>query len=81
MKNLKSFLRRGEVLEVLKMGNYGSSSFRKAIEKAYMSDSFTKYIVGNSIIFEQGSGRLVKVPADIVEDVIGTELQVSRRVA
>lgn len=81
MKNLKKLLKQGEILEVLKVGGYGKSEFRRAIEIAYMSDEFEKYVVGNNVVFKQGSGRTVTIPMDIVEDVIGVELQISRRVA
>ena len=46
-----------------------------------MSDQFTVYILKNMVVFEQGAKRIVKVPVDIVEDIIGTELQISRRAA
>ena len=46
-----------------------------------MDDSFTKYIIKNNVCFEQGSGRVAYVPVDIVEDIIGTELAISRRAA
>lgn len=70
-----------EVMEILKGERYGSSSFRKAVEKAYMSSNFTKYLVGNNVVFEQGSGRCVSIPVDIVEDILGVEVQLSRRAA
>lgn len=82
MEKLKNLFKKDvEVLEVLKGGEYGSSSFRRAVEKAYMSDSFEKYMIGNNVYFEQGSGRIAVVPKDIVEDILGVEPQVSRRAA
>ncbi len=71
MKNLKKLLKKGEVLEVLKIGSYGSSEFRKAVEHAYMSNSFDKEVVGKNMKFQQGYGREVLVPIDIVEDIVG----------
>ena len=44
-------------------------------------DYYTKYIKEKNVCFEQGSGRVASVPIDIVEDVIGVELKLSRRVA
>lgn len=83
MKSLKNLLRGNEVeiMEILKGEKYGSCKFRRAVEKAYMSSSFVKYIVGNNVVFEQGSGRKVSIPVDIVEDIIGVEIQLSRRAA
>lgn len=81
MKKLMNLFKRKEEFEVLKEGDYGSYAFRKAVQKAYMSDQFTVYIVKDMVVFEQGAKRIVKVPVDIVEDIIGTELQISRRAA
>ena len=80
---MKKFLKgnKKEVMEILKEEKYGSSSFRRAIEKAYMSSSFTKYTVGNNVVFEQGASRKVSVPLDIVEDIVGVKVQLSRRAA
>ncbi len=71
MKNLKKLLKKGEVLDVLRIGSYGSHEFRKAVEHAYMSNSFEKQVVGKFMEFKQGSGRIVLVPIDIVEDIVG----------
>ena len=65
----------------MKEEKFGSYKFRRAIETAYMDESFTKYIIKNNVCFEQGSGRVAYVPVDIVEDIIGTELAISRRAA
>lgn len=54
-----------------KEANWGSSKFRKTLQKAYMSISIDKYIIGDNVIFQQGSRRKVVIPKDIVEDVIG----------
>lgn len=70
-----------DLIEVLKEGDYSKSSFRRAVEMAYMSEKIVKYTIANDVCFEQGAGRKVFVPIDIVEDVIGVELQLSRRVA
>lgn len=70
-----------DLIEVLKEGDYSKSSFRRAVEMAYMSDGVTKYIKEKNVCFEQGSGRIASIPIDIVEDIIGVELQLSRRVA
>ena len=78
---LKNLLKKEDTFNVLKEGNYGNYTFRKAVQKAYMSDQFTVYIVKDMVAFEQGAKRIVKVPVDIVEDIIGTELQISRRAA
>lgn len=80
MKNLLKGTKM-DVMEILKGEKYGSCKFRRAVEKAYMSSSFVKYIVGNNVVFEQGSGRKVSIPVDIVEDIIGVEIQLSRRAA
>ena len=61
--------------------NFGSSRFRKCLQKAYMSESIDKYLVGNNVVFKQGSGRTVYVPRDIVEDIIGISIDLPRRVA
>lgn len=71
MKNLKKLLKNGEILDVLKIGSYGSNEFRKAVEHAYMSNSFEKQVVGKYMKFEQGYGRDVLIPIDIVEDIVG----------
>ncbi len=78
---VKKLLKEGKIIEVLKMASFGSTEFRKAVQKAYMSNDYEKYIVGKDVCFEQGSGRVAKVPMDIVEDIIGTAMQLSRRVA
>ena len=70
-----------DLIEVLKEGDYSKSSFRRAAEIAYMSEGVTKYIKEKNVCFEQGSGRVASIPIDIVEDIIGVELQLSRRVA
>lgn len=80
MKNLLKGTKK-DVMEILKGEKYGSCKFRRAVEKAYMSSSFVKYTVGNNVVFEQGSGRKVSIPVDIVEDIIGVEIQLSRRAA
>lgn len=82
MEKLKNLLlKKEETFNVLKEGKSGSYAFRKAVQKAYMSENFTKYLVKDMVVFEQGAKRIVKVPVDIVEDIIGTELQLSRRAA
>lgn len=81
MKNMRKNLKKEGILEVLKGEKFGSYKFRRAIEKAYMDESFIKYIIKNNVCFEQGSGRVAYVPVDIVEDIIGTELAISRRAA
>ena len=81
MKNMRKNLKKRELLDVLKGASYGSHKFRRAVEKAYMDDSFIKYIINNNVCFEQGSGRIAYVPLDIVEDIIGTDLAISRRAA
>ena len=70
-----------DLIEVLKEGDYSKCSFRRAVEIAYMSEGVTKYIKEKNVCFEQGSGRVASIPIDIVEDIIGVELQLSRRVA
>lgn len=67
MKLLKN---KKEVFEILREGRYETRAFRKAVEKAYMS-GFDIKVVGNDVIFEQGSGRSVRIPLDIVEEIIG----------
>ncbi|MGN1012428.1 MAG: hypothetical protein ACI4ON_01185 [Clostridia bacterium] len=81
MRNFRKNFKNEEVFKVLKGASYGSHKFRRAVEKAYMDDRFIKYIINNSVCFEQGSGRVAYVPLDIVEDIIGTELALSRRAA
>ena len=71
MKNLKKLLKKGEILDVLKIGSYGRAEFRKAGEHAYMSNKFEKQVVGKYMKFEQGYGRNVLVPIEIVEDIVG----------
>ena len=61
--------------------NFGSSRFRKCLQKAYMSESIDKYLVGNNVVFKQGSGRTVYIPRDIVEDIIGISIDLPRCVA
>lgn len=61
--------------------NFGSFRFRKLLQKAYMSENVLKYIVGNNVIFQQGAGRKVLVPIDIVQDIIGIIPDLPRRVA
>ncbi|MBO5478031.1 MAG: hypothetical protein J6A15_09830 [Clostridia bacterium] len=80
---MKKIFRKGneDLLETLRNESYGSRKFEKAVQKAYMSNSFDKYLVGTNLVFEQGANRRVSIPADIVEDIIGVELQVSRRAA
>ena len=70
-----------DLIEILKEGEYNKSNFRRAVEMAYMNEGVTKYIKEKNVCFEQGSGRVASVPIDIVEDIIGVELQLSRRVA
>ncbi len=78
---MKNLFKKQEMLEVLKEGNFGSNKFRKALEKAYLSEKFHIYRVGKMICFEQGSGRVAQVPVDIVEDVLGCEVEVDLRAA
>lgn len=78
---MKKFKKEKDLIEILMKGEYNKSSFRRAVEKAYMSEKIVKYTIANDVCFEQGSGRVASVPIDIVEDVIGVELQLSRRVA
>ncbi len=77
---MKKF-KKENLMEILMKGEYSKSSFRRAVEIAYMSDGVTKYIKEKNVCFEQGSGRIASIPIDIVEDIIGVELQLSRRVA
>ncbi len=78
---MKSLFKKQDLLEILKEGKFGTSNFKKAVEKAYISNKFKIYRVGKMIYFEQGSGRVAKVPMDIVEDAIGCEVQVDLRAA
>ena len=48
MKNMREKLKNEGILEVLKEEKFGSYKFRRAIEKAYMDESFTKYIIKNN---------------------------------
>lgn len=61
--------------------NFGSFRFRKLLQKAYMSENVEKYIVGSNVIFQQGAGRNILVPIDIVQDIIGIIPDIPRRVA
>lgn len=81
MKNMRKMFKKEEVLEILKKGSFGSQKFRKAVERAYMSENIVKYVIGKNVHFEQGSGREAIVPYDIVEDIIGTNLDLPRRAA
>lgn len=78
---MKKFKKEKDLMEILMKGEYNKSRFRRAVEIAYMSEDVTKYIKEKNVCFEQGSGRVASIPIDIVEDIIGVELQLSRRVA
>lgn len=69
------FKKTKDLYEVLRGENYGSREFRKAVQKAYVDYRWEKsYIKSSKMIkFQNGSGRIVNIPADIVEDIIGTE--------
>jgi len=78
---MKILRKRKDTFEILMEGNYGSSKFRKAVQKAYMDISFTKYKVRDMVVFNQGAYRGVAIPLDIVEDIIGVKLEISERAA
>ena len=44
-------------------------------------ENVEKYIVGSNVIFQQGAGRNILVPIDIVQDIIGIIPDIPRRVA
>ena len=49
---LKNLLKKEDTFNVLKEGNYGNYTFRKAVQKAYMSDQFTVYILKNMVLLQ-----------------------------
>ncbi len=73
---MKNLFKKEETMEILMKGEFGSNKFRKAVIKAYSNYKIETYLKGKNVIFKQGSGRVAKVPVDIVEDIIGTEVQV-----
>ena len=80
MKN-KFFNQENLLYFLVKEDNWGTYKFRKILQKAYMSETVEKYIVGRNVIFQQGAGRKVSIPIDIVEDILGVVSDFPRRVA
>lgn len=78
---MKKMLNNENLIYFLGGENFGSFRFRKLLRKAYMSEGVEKYIVGNDVVFQQGAGRKVEVPVDIVEDILGIVPDLPRRVA
>lgn len=78
---MKNLFKKEETMEILKRGEFGSSKFRKTVEKAYSDFKIEKYQKGENVIFEQGSGRVASVPVDIVESIIGTKVELFSRAA
>ncbi len=78
---MKNLFKKEETMEILKRGEFGSNKFRKAVQKAYSDFKIEKYQKGKNVVFEQGSGRVALVPVDIVEDIIGTKVELFSRAA
>ena len=53
-----------------------TSGFRSSVKPC-----LTKLKKGKNVLFEQGSGRVAIVPVDIVEDIIGTKVELFSRAA
>lgn len=70
-----------DLIKALNGEKRNSLGYLRTVEKAYMDFSIDKYLVGDNVVFEQGSGRKALVHVSIVEEAIGCKVQLSKRAA
>lgn len=78
---MKTLKQENLVFYLQNEGNWGASKFRKCVQKAYISETVEKYLVGTNVVFQQGFNRKAVIPVDIVEDILGITIELPRRVA